>query len=170
MSCAIVPEDSTSREARLASVTLHSMLRRIVFLLLPAALLSQAAANEQLDRIIEETRRAFDVPGIAVAVVHKDAVIYAKGFGVKELGSTAAVTTATRFAIGSTTKAFTTAAMGLLVDDGKMQWDDPVRKHVPYFRLSDPLADANVTMRDIVSHRTGLSRHDVLWYNSPGTR
>ncbi len=146
------------------------MLRRSIFLLLPAALLSQAAGNEQLDRIIEETRRAFEVPGIAVAVVHKDSVIYAKGFGVKELGSTAAVTTGTRFAIGSTTKAFTTAAMGLLVDDGKMQWDDAVRKHVPYFRLRDPLADANVTLRDIVSHRTGLSRHDVLWYNSPWTR
>ena len=146
------------------------MLRRTLFLLLPAAFLSHAAGNPQVDRIVEETRRAFDVPGIAVAIVHKDAVIYSKGFGTRSRSGGAPVTTSTRFAIGSTTKAFTTTAMGLLVDEGKMNWDDPVRKHLPYFRLSDPLANENVTMRDIVSHRTGLSRNDLLWYNSPWSR
>src|SRR5207253_1452120 len=61
-------------------------------------------------------------------------------------------------------------AMAMLVDDGKMAWDDPVRKHLPFFRLSDPLADQNVTLRDLVCHRAGLSRHDPLWYGSPWSR
>lgn len=148
------------------------MLRR-GFLLLILAVLSLSAETRHtanLDRIIEECRKAYQAPGVAVAIVSQDSVVYAKGFGVKQLGSTDPVTSDTRFAIGSTTKAFTTAAMGILIDQGKMSWDDPVRKHVPFFRLSDPLADANVTMRDIVSHRTGLSRNDMLWYNSPWTR
>src|SRR2546421_520169 len=80
------------------------------------------------------------------------------------------VTPDTLFAIGSTTKAVTTTAMAMLADDGKMAWDDPVRKHLPTFRLSDPLADQNVTVRDLVCHRTGLSRHDMLWYGSPWSR
>jgi CubicO group peptidase (beta-lactamase class C family) len=145
------------------------MIRRSL-LFLPVCLFAADPNPSNLDRIIEETRRAFQAPGIAAAIVTKDKVIYSKGFGVKALGSSDAVTTDTRFAIGSTTKAFTTAAMGLLVDEGKMNWDDPVRQHVPYFRLSDPLADANVTMRDIVCHRTGLSRNDLLWFGSPWSR
>ena len=123
-----------------------------------------------LDRLIEANRKAWDVPGVAVAIVSGDDVVYIKGFGVKRAGSSAPVTPDTRFAICSTTKAFTTAAMGILVDDGKMNWDDPVRKHLPYFKLSDPLADANVTMRDLVSHRSGMSSHDWLWMNSTWSR
>ncbi|MBL8174469.1 MAG: serine hydrolase [Bryobacterales bacterium] len=146
------------------------MFRRGFLSLFLAARVALGADPQQLDRIIEDTRRAFDVPGIAVAVVHKDAVIYAKGHGVKSLATNQPVTTSTRFAIASTTKAITTAAMGILIDDGKMHWDDPVRKHIPGFRLSDALANQHVTLRDIVSHRTGLSRHDVLWYNSPWSR
>ena len=124
----------------------------------------------EIDRVIETARKAWDVPGIAVAIVHGEDTVYLKGFGVKRAGSADLVTPDTRFAIGSCTKAFTTTAMALLVGEGKMGWDDPVRKHLAYFRLSDPLADANVTMRDIVCHRTGLSRHDLLWFNSPWSR
>jgi CubicO group peptidase (beta-lactamase class C family) len=140
-----------------------------LFLLLLSLAWSLCAKTDaaSLSRIIEETRKAFHVPGIAVAVVHDDSVVFAKGFGVRKLEAPEVVTPDTRFAIGSTTKAFTTAAMGILVDEGKMAWDDPVRKHIPFFHLSDPLADSNVTMRDIVSHRTGLSRNDLLWYGSP---
>jgi CubicO group peptidase (beta-lactamase class C family) len=148
------------------------MLRRTSLTVL-FFLTSLRAADIQpaaLDRIIETARKAWDVPGVAVAIVHGEDTIYIKGFGVKRTGSADAVTPDTRFAIGSCTKAFTTTAMALLVDEGKMGWDDSVRKHLPYFRLSDPLADANVTMRDIVCHRTGLSRNDLLWYNSPWSR
>ena len=76
----------------------------------------------------------------------------------------------TLFAVGSTTKAFTTAAMAMLVDEGKMAWDDPVRRHIEYFHLADPAADSMVTLRDLVCHRTGLARHDELWANSPWSR
>ncbi len=114
--------------------------------------------------------KAWQVPGAAVAIVKGDRVVHMKGYGVRELGSAEAVTPDTLFAIASNTKAFTSTAMAMLVDGGKMQWDDPVRKYLPYFHLADPLADANVTMRDIVSHRTGLSRNDILWIGSPWSR
>jgi CubicO group peptidase (beta-lactamase class C family) len=119
-----------------------------------------------LDEIIEKHRKALDVPGVAVAIVHGDETVYIKGFGVKRIGEPDPVTPDTRFAICSTTKAFTTAAMAILVDEGKMAWDDPVKKHIPYFKLSDPLADANVTMRDIVCHRTGFLGADILYEGS----
>ncbi len=122
-----------------------------------------------IDTILQESMRAADVPGAALAVVAGDTV-YAQGYGVKAAGQDDPVTPETLFAIGSTTKAFTATAMALLVDEGKMAWDDPVRKHLPAFRLSDPLADANVTLRDLVCHRTGLPRHDMLWLGSPWDR
>ena len=74
------------------------------------------------------------------------------------------VTTKTVFAIGSTTKAFTTAILAMLDDEGRLHWDDPVRKHLPDFQLADPAANELVTIRDLVSHRTGLSRNDLLCY------
>lgn len=115
-----------------------------------------------VDRLVADTMMAWSVPGMAVAIVKDDKVVYAKGFGVRELGGEPA-TADTLFGIASTTKAFTTTAMAMLVDEKKIKWDDPVRKHVEYFRLSDPCADSMVTLRDIVSHRTGVSRHDELW-------
>jgi CubicO group peptidase (beta-lactamase class C family) len=146
------------------------MLRFFLLCLLSLPSLAAGIDSAALDALIENVRKAYQAPGVAVAIVHNDVAVYSKGFGVRKLGESAPVTADTRFAIGSTSKAFTTAAMGILVDEGKMAWDDPVRKHVPFFRLSDPLADANVTMRDIVCHRTGLSRHDLLWFNSPWPR
>ena len=106
---------------------------------------------------------AWQLPGLAVAVVKDDRVVYLKGLGVRVAGESAPVTPDTLFQIASTSKAFTTTAMAMLVDEKKMSWDDPVRKHLPYFQLSDPCADAQVTLRDIVSHRTGVARHDDLW-------
>ena len=143
-------------------------MRRILVLIAWAAVIrAQPIDSAALDSLVERTLKAWEVPGAAVAVVRGDAVVYLRGFGVKRVGSNDRVTPDTLFAIGSTTKAFTTTAMAILIDEGKMSWDDPVRKHLPYFRLSDPLANENVTMRDLVCHRTGLSRHDLLWYGSP---
>ncbi|MBS1788139.1 MAG: serine hydrolase [Acidobacteria bacterium] len=123
-----------------------------------------------IDSAMNEAMKFWQTPGAAIVVVKGDQIIFIKGYGVRDLKTKESVTPDTVFAIGSTTKAFTTAAMAMLVDEGKMSWDDPVRKHVPYFRLSDPLANENVTMRDIVTHRTGLIRHDLLWYGSPWSR
>ncbi|MFO0843111.1 MAG: serine hydrolase [Gemmataceae bacterium] len=113
----------------------------------------------------KEAMSPFAAPGLAVAVVQGDkASVY--GFGVRELGHEAPVTPDTIFALASMTKAFTATAVGLLVDDGKAGWDDPVRRHLDWFRLKDPLADRDVTLRDLLCHRTGLARHDLLWYRA----
>jgi CubicO group peptidase (beta-lactamase class C family) len=122
--------------------------------------------NATVDKLAAETMKQWKLPGLAVAIVKDDKVIVAKGYGVKELGGSAPITDETLFQIASTSKAFTSTALAMLVDDGKLSWDDPVRQHVAYFHLDDACADSLVTLRDIVSHRTGLSRHDELWDNS----
>jgi CubicO group peptidase (beta-lactamase class C family) len=120
-----------------------------------------------VDAILTETLKAWHVPGLAAVIVHGDEVVYLKGHGVREMGKTEPVTSDTLFGIGSLTKAFTATAIGILVDDAKADWDDHVRKHLPTFRLADPLADRDVTLRDLLCHRTGIARHDLLWYRSP---
>lgn len=128
---------------------------------------SVAVDEKAVDAIAEESLKFWHAPGCAIAVIHEGKVVYLKGHGVRELGKSEPVTPDTVFSCGSLTKAFTATAIGLLVADGKMSWDDPVRKHVPYFRLADPLADREVTLRDLLCHRTGLARHDVLWTYAP---
>jgi CubicO group peptidase (beta-lactamase class C family) len=123
-----------------------------------------------MDAIVRASLKAWEVPGAAVAVVLDNKVIYLKGFGVKELGGKDEVTPDTLFALGSCTKAFTTTLMAMLVDEGKMGWDDPVRKHLDYFHLRDPVADAGLSLRDLVTHRAGLGSNDLLWYHSPLTQ
>ncbi|MFN0087069.1 MAG: serine hydrolase [Blastocatellia bacterium] len=151
------------------------LLRRSSLVLLFALLLfspsrGQAIDSPAIDKIVEEAMKYWRTPGAAIVIVRGDEVVYLKGFGVRDVTTGQRVTPDTIFAIGSTTKAFTTAAMAILADEGRMNWDDPVRRHLPYFRLSDPLASENVTMRDIVTHRTGLVRHDLLWAGSPWGR
>lgn len=110
--------------------------------------------------------KAWNVPGVAVAVVRGDKTLVLKGYGRKALANPDAVTPDTLFPLASCSKAFTSALLATLADEGKIHWDDPVRNHLP-FRLSDPHADAMVTVRDLLSHRTGVGGHDLLWYRSP---
>jgi CubicO group peptidase (beta-lactamase class C family) len=119
-----------------------------------------------LDGAVREALEAWKVPGAAVVIVRDDRALYLKGHGVREAGGKEAVTPDTLFPLGSCTKAFTTTAMAMLVDQKKMSWDDPVCKHVRFFRLSDPLANSQVTLRDLVTHRTGVGPHDLLWYHA----
>ncbi|HEV3256813.1 MAG TPA: serine hydrolase [Gemmataceae bacterium] len=139
----------------------------VLGLAVPVAAPAASIDSAKVDALVKGALKAWEVPGAAVAIVRDDELVYLKGLGIKELGGHDAVTPDTVFPISSCTKAFTTTAMAMLVDEGKMDWDDPVRKHVDYFHLKDPLADANVTLRDLVTHRTGLSSHDLLWYRSP---
>ena len=125
---------------------------------------------EEIDRLIREAMKAWEAPGTAVVVVQGDTVVYCEGAGVRELGKPEVATSDTLFAIASTTKAFTCTAIAMLAEEGKLSWDDPVRKHLDWFRLSDPLADANVTLRDLVTHRTGYSRNDMLWFGSENSQ
>src|SRR5947209_18341212 len=133
--------------------------------------LTFAAAAQNFDKAAREAMAAWHFPALAMAVVQDDKVVFLKAYGVKELGKPEPASVDTLFQIGSTTKAFTTTAMAMLVDEKKLNWDDPVRQHLEYFHLGDACADSLVTLRDIVSHRTGLSRHDELWdYNPDATR
>lgn len=109
-----------------------------------------------LDEYIERTRQQWEVPGTAVGVIHDGKVAYAKGFGAREIGKSARVDDGTLFEIGSLTKAFTATALALLVDEGRLSWDDPVVRYLPSFRLSNPALTPLVTVRDLVAHRTGF--------------
>jgi len=106
----------------------------------------------------------WEIPALAVAVVKDGEVVFAKGYGVLELSKSDPADENTLFAIGSTTKAMTAAALGMLVDEGKLQWDDPVTKHLPWFQLHDPVVTREVTVRDLLTHRAGLPNADFLWY------
>jgi CubicO group peptidase (beta-lactamase class C family) len=127
--------------------------------LLATATLAARAAEPPLagiESVIERARADSKNVGAAVAIVRGSKVIYARGFGVRQLGNPARVDVDTLFEIGSTTKAFTTAALGMLVDEGKIGWDDPIIDHVPGFRLQDPWLTQHLTIRDAITHRTGI--------------
>jgi CubicO group peptidase (beta-lactamase class C family) len=113
-------------------------------------------AQPNLDAVVERTREAFHVPGIAVGIVKDGQLIFAKGFGVRKLGEPAPVTPRTLFGIASNTKAFTAASLAMLVDEGKVKWDDPVINYLPWFRLSDPYVTNEMKVRDLLVHRSGL--------------
>jgi CubicO group peptidase (beta-lactamase class C family) len=117
--------------------------------------------------ILSKARDFWHAPCIAAAVVRDDKIVYLNGVGVRELGSEKPVTADTLFCIGSCTKAFTATALALLIEEGKADWDDAVRKHLPWFRLDDPLADRDVRLCDLLCHRIGISSHDLLWYGAP---
>ncbi|MDD8010469.1 MAG: serine hydrolase [Acidobacteriota bacterium] len=124
------------------------------------------AALEGFDQIAEDALKALKVTGAAMAVVKNDKVVYAKGFGYKDVENKIPATPDTIFAIGSSSKAFTVFALGRLVDEGKLEWQAPVRNYIPWFKLYDKEAGARLSVRDLVTHRSGLPRHDLLWYNN----
>lgn len=127
-------------------------------------------ALEGFDKLIEKALADFQVPGLAIAVVVDGHVVYSKGFGLRNIEAKQPVTKETLFPIGSCTKAFTTFAMGGLVDEGLFEWDQPVIDILPEFRLWDDYSTAKVTVRDLLTHRTGIPRHDFVWYNSKMTK
>ncbi|HEX8172379.1 MAG TPA: serine hydrolase [Thermoanaerobaculia bacterium] len=142
----------------------------LLSLVLSLPVCAQALDTRAAERAVNATLKAWQLPGLAVAIVQNDRVVFLSGYGVKDLSTGERVTPDTLFQIASTSKAFTTTALAMLVDEKKLQWDDRVRDHLEYFRLADACADANVTIRDIVSHRTGVAEHDELWDNSPWSR
>jgi CubicO group peptidase (beta-lactamase class C family) len=121
----------------------------------PASSATSVAAAD-IDRLAARTMQTFSVPGLAIGVVKDGHLVFAKGYGVRALGSAAAVDADTVFAIGSNTKAFTTAALAILVDEGKLHWDDRVIDYLPDFRMWDPYVTREFTIRDLLTHRSGL--------------
>ena len=158
-------------------MTLRATLRPALFTVLLMALLAAmpvATARAQgnppgdFDAYARNALRTFNTPGAAVAVVKDGRVVLARGYGVRRLGETTPVDAHTLFQIASNTKAFTTAALAMLVDEKRLAWDDPVTKHLPWFQLSDPYVTRELTVRDLLTHRSGLGlgAGDLLWYHS----
>ncbi|MFO0982843.1 MAG: serine hydrolase [Planctomycetota bacterium] len=119
---------------------------------------------------LDQRREALRIPGMAIAVVKDDQVVLARGFGLRDVEQGLPATEATLFSVGSTTKAFTAMLVAMLADEGKIGLDDPVRKHLPYFHLHDPVADGAVTVRDLLCHRTGITRCGWLSMGNKASR
>jgi CubicO group peptidase (beta-lactamase class C family) len=118
------------------------------------------------DEVVAKGLAMLKVPGAAVAVVKDQEVILAKGYGFRDVEGKLPMTADTILAIGSSSKAFTAYTLGTLVDQGRVEWDKPVRNYIPWFRLYDAQAGERLTPRDLVTHRSGLPRHDLVWYNN----
>jgi CubicO group peptidase (beta-lactamase class C family) len=127
---------------------------------------SPTAPPADLDAYIASSMKTFDVPGMAVAIVKDGKIVVAKGYGVRKLGDPTPVDEFTLFGIGSNTKAFTTAALATLVDEGKLSWDDPVYQRLPGFVMYDPYVSHEMTIRDLLTHRSGmgLGEGDLLFW------
>jgi CubicO group peptidase (beta-lactamase class C family) len=123
-----------------------------------------------VDAYVEKALKDWNAPGIGVGIVLKDKLIHAKGYGFRDHGKKLPFTPKTVVPIASNTKLFTSVAAGLLVEDGKLDWDKPVSQFVPAIRFYDDDLTATVTIRDMLSHRTGITRHDTIWYKSDFTR
>ncbi len=123
---------------------------------------------ESIGRFVAGQLAAWEVPGCAIAAIRDDDVILATGHGRRDLGAELPVTPDTLFAIGSTTKAFTAATVGALVDDGLLEWERPLRDYLPELRLHDPVVTDRLSVIDLLSHRSGLPRHDLAWLGHPG--
>ena len=146
----------------------------LAILVFSAALVqAQSAPPPDLDAYVANSMKTFDVPGMAVAIVKDGKVVVAKGYGVRKMGDPTPVDEHTMFGIGSNTKAFTTAALAGLVDAGKLAWDDPVYERLPGFVMYDPYVTHEMTIRDLLTHRSGmgLGEGDLLfWPHSTYTR
>jgi CubicO group peptidase (beta-lactamase class C family) len=117
---------------------------------------AQVLTSTQVDSIVEKVRKTFDVPGIAVAIIKDDKIIHSKGYGLRSLNGTQKVDENTLFGIASNSKAFTCAALAILVDEGKITWNDKVSDHIPEFKMHDPYVSSEFTIKDLLTHRSGL--------------
>ncbi|MFB6232095.1 MAG: serine hydrolase [Salinibacter sp.] len=147
--------------------------------LLASALLGGSAAAQKaplserlegFDSQIQQVMDDWSVPGLAIAVVTDSTVVWSRGYGERNVEADAPVTDRTLFAIGSTTKAFTAAGLGMLHDEGQLDWSTPVREYLPRFTMQNEFATKEMTPIDLLTHRSGLPRHDLLWYATDYSR
>jgi len=138
-----------------------------------ATAFAQTAPPADLDAWVARSMKTFDVPGLSVAIMKDGKVVFVKGYGVRKLGETAPVDENTVFAIGSNTKQFTAACLAMLVDEGKIAWDDPVYERLPGFQMYDPYVSHEMTIRDLLTHRSGMGLGEgdlLLWPHTTYTR
>lgn len=145
--------------------------RKVILLaitFLSVNLTAQTDITKKLDSLIIYSLKDWKIPGAAIAIVKNDSVIFSKGYGVREEGKNDSVTENTLFVIASCSKAFTTTALAIIVDKGKINWDDPVVKYLKGFEMYDPWVTKEITIRDLVTHRSGLATFsgDFLWLAS----
>ena len=145
------------------------MLRKIILLIASAAI-AAAQKLDGFDDFANKELRDWKCDGFAIAIVQDGKIVLSKGYGLRDVKKNLPVTEKTLFAIGSATKSFTVTSLGVLVDQGKLDWDKPVRDYLPDFKMWDPFATERMTPRDLVTHRSGLPRHDLMWYSSPFSR
>jgi len=154
------------------------IIRAFCFLIILSFLFTPLSAKKKtpedylkgLDKFITERMEEWKVPGLAISVIQDGRLVYSEGFGFRDIDKNLPVTPQTLFAIGSCTKAFTAVTMGILVDEGQLEWDKPLKEYLPTFKLKDSFATERMTPRDLVCHRSGLPRHDSMWYNSSASR
>jgi len=127
--------------------------------------MTEAAVLQGFDSELERLREHWDAPGIACFALKDNEIVYEHAVGLRDIGKKLPMTPQTIQPIGSCSKSFTSTAVALLVEDGKLEWDTPVHKMFPKFELKDPIASAKTTLIDMLSHRTGLPRHDIIWAN-----
>src|SRR5437879_1825495 len=122
------------------------------------------------DSYMEQVLKDWNTPGIGVGIVVNDKLVFAKGYGYRDYEKKLPFTPATLCQIASNSKLFTTVSAGMLIEEGKLTWDKPVRDSVPTTQFYNDQLNNNVTLRDMLSHRTGVTRHDLIWFRSPFTR
>jgi CubicO group peptidase (beta-lactamase class C family) len=147
-------------------ICLKSYAFVVALTLATSAFAQSSGAPADLDAYVASSMKTFDVPGMAVAIVKDGKIVVAKGYGVRKLGDPTPVDEFTMFGIGSNTKAFSTAALATLVDEGKLSWDDPVYQRLPGFVMYDPYVSHEMTIRDLLTHRSGmgLGEGDLLFW------
>jgi CubicO group peptidase (beta-lactamase class C family) len=168
MKLLLAPSGRLTRVGRLAS----ALLLALCLVAVPMPGRAQEVDLEALDAWITDLMADWPTPGLAVGIVHGDSLVFARGYGVRELGQDARVDEHTRFAIASNSKAFTAAVLGLLVEDGKLGWDDRVIDHLPQLQMWDPWVTREITVRDLLTHRSGLATFggDHLWIGATNGR
>jgi len=133
-------------------------------LLIAPALHAQKAPLQGYDAYLAKAMQDWKVPGLAIAIVKDTTVVFAKGYGTRTMGKQEPVDEHTLFAIGSASKAFTATLAAMLVDEGKMRWDAPATTYLPWLQMHDRYVSREITLRDLLSHRSGLARGDLMWY------
>ncbi len=121
------------------------------------------------DAFMEKTLKDWNAPGIGVGIVVNDKLVFAKGYGYRDYEKKLPITASTLFPIASNTKLFTAVAAGFLVEEGKLTWDRPIRESIPSIQFHDSTLNNSITLRDMLGHRTGITRHDTIWYKSDFT-
>jgi len=144
----------------------------VTLLVIPRFVFGQYLITDSLNLFIAKQVKDYKIPGLAIGIIQNDSVIFKHGYGITSTAAGLPVTTQTIFPISSCTKAFTATAIGILVDEGKLNWDDKVIKYLPDFKMSNPWITKELTISDILSHRSGLASYvgDLLWYGTDYTR